>query len=117
MEGKGKKQGQLGKISASKAIRAMAWGCGKGHRFPSPDYLSAEPGPRLRSGGFGGSSLVSSLSVPDYSHIPFNGVVLVRRKRLHWPLTIGQFRITKIHTWLPFLGFLFFFLPSVSEPV
>ena len=27
---------------------------------------------------------------------------------------MGQFRITKIHSWLPFLGFLFFFLFALS---
>ena len=34
--------GQIGKISASEASRAVAWGKGKGgHPFPSQDYLSA----------------------------------------------------------------------------
>ena len=53
-----------------------------------------------------------SHSLPNACHAshPGNGVALVRRKRLHSPFTIVQFRITKINTWLPFLGFLFFTL-------
>ena len=92
---------------------------------------NAEPGPRLRSGGFGGSSLLSKLSVPItpkfpshslsnacHTGYPGNGVALVRRKHLPYnPFTIGQFRITKIHPWLPVFGISFFFSPSASEPV
>ena len=38
---KGKKRGQIGKISASEASPAVSWGGGKGrHSFPFPDYLS-----------------------------------------------------------------------------
>ena len=37
---KGKKRGQTGKISASDASPAVQLGRGKGHPFPSPDYLS-----------------------------------------------------------------------------
>ena len=43
---KGKKRGQIGKISASEASPAVSWGGGKvnlkgRHSFPFPDYLSA----------------------------------------------------------------------------
>ena len=41
---KAKKRGQIEKISASEASRAVAWGGGKGAALsPSPDYLSADP--------------------------------------------------------------------------
>ena len=39
---KGKKRGQIGKLSASEASPAVVWGREKGdHPFPSTDYLSA----------------------------------------------------------------------------
>ena len=39
---KGKKRGQIGKLSASEASPAVVWGGEKGdHPFPSTDYLSA----------------------------------------------------------------------------
>ena len=37
---KGKKRGRIEKISASEASPAVQLGRGKGHPFPSPDYLS-----------------------------------------------------------------------------
>ena len=58
---KGKKRGQIGKISASEACRAVAWGGGKGHPFPYPDYLSA----RFARQGFLGPRQF-------YSHFPPN---------------------------------------------
>ena len=149
---KGKKRGQMGKISASKASRVMAEEVERStvsppqttsrlaslaNFFVRPSRFffsfspNAEPGPRLRSGGFGGSSLLSKLSVPItpkfpshslsntcHTGYPGNGVALVRRKHLPYnPFTIGQFRITKIHPWLPVFEISFFFSPSASEPV
>ena len=51
---KGKKRGQMGKISASKASQVVSWGGGNyllarfTRQFFSPFSHDAEPGPRLR---------------------------------------------------------------------
>ena len=49
-------------------------------------------------------------TIPEGKWGTTRSLAVVRRKRLHSPFTIVQFRITKINTWLPFLGFLFFTL-------